>query len=154
MKALIVCVSVSHGNTRRVAEAMGDVLEATVMEPEQVAVGALGEYDLVGFGSGIFNQRFHPRLREFVRGLPSAQRGKAFAFASSGFPPQLWPMARLVRRAGFEVVGTFSVRAFDTWAPLHLIGGVNKGRPDAEDLEAARRFAAELRSGLQLTAKE
>ncbi|MFE3055250.1 flavodoxin family protein [Nocardia sp. NPDC059239] len=144
MKALIVCVSVSHGNTRRVAEAMGEVLEATILEPEQVEVSSLGEYDLVGFGSGIFNQMFHPRLRGFVRSLPKAERGRAFVFATSGFPPQLWPMARLVRRAGFDVVDTFSVRAFDTWAPLRVVGGVNKGRPDAGDLEAARVFAAGL----------
>lgn len=146
MKTLIVCVSVSHGNTRRVAEAMGEVLEATIMEPEQVRVSDLAEYDLVGFGSGIFNQRFHPRLRNFVRALPKASRGKAFVYATSGFPPQLWPMERLARRSGFEVVDTFSVRAFDTWAPLRLVGGINKGKPDAADLEAAREFAAGLRA--------
>ncbi|WP_040805863.1 flavodoxin family protein [Nocardia concava] len=146
MKALIVCVSVSHGNTRRVAEAMGEVLEATVVEPEQVDVDELGSYDLVGFGSGIFHQRFHPRLRGFVRALPKQRRGKAFVFATSGFPPQLWPLERLVRRSGFEVVDRFSVRAFDTWAPLLLVGGINKGKPDAADLETAREFAAGLRA--------
>ncbi|MFE3190641.1 flavodoxin family protein [Nocardia sp. NPDC059240] len=146
MKALIVCVSVSHGNTRRVAEAMGEVLEATVVEPEQVVIDELGDYDLVGFGSGIFNQRFHPRLRNFVRSLPKQQRGKAFVYVTSGFPPQIWQMTRLVRGRGFEVVDTFSVRAFDTWAPLRLVGGINKGKPDAADLEAARVFAAGLRA--------
>ncbi|MEC3915576.1 flavodoxin family protein [Nocardia sp. CDC160] len=146
MKTLIVCVSVSHGNTRRVAEAMGEVLDATIAEPEQVEVSDLDRYDLVGFGSGIFHQMFHPRLRAFVRALPKQPRGKAFVFATSGFPPQLWPMTRLARRAGFDVIDTFSVRAFDTWAPLRPIGGVNKGRPDAADLEATRAFAAGLRA--------
>lgn len=36
MKEVIVCTSVSHGNTKRVAEAMGQVLEAPVVAPEQV----------------------------------------------------------------------------------------------------------------------
>ncbi|MVU76032.1 flavodoxin [Nocardia sp. ET3-3] len=146
MKALIVCVSVSHGNTRRIAEAMGEVLEATVVEPEQVDVNQLGSYDVVGFGSGIFHQRFHPRLRAFVRNLPKERRGKAFVYVTSGFPPQIWPMTRLVTRAGFEVADTFAVRAFDTWAPLRLVGGINKGRPDATDVDAARAFAAGLRA--------
>ncbi|MEU1207416.1 flavodoxin family protein [Nocardia sp. NPDC005825] len=144
MKVLIVCVSVSHGNTRRVAEAMGEVLGARVVEPEEVTASELGDYDLVGFGSGIFNQRFHPRLRGFVKSLPREPRGRAFVFTTSGFPPQIWPMTRLVRRAGFDVADTFSVRAFDTWAPLRLVGGINKGRPDAADLAAARAFATEL----------
>ncbi|AYF77442.1 flavodoxin [Nocardia yunnanensis] len=146
MKTLIVCVSVSHGNTRKVADAMAGVLDATVVEPEAVSAPDLDDYDLVGFGSGIFTQRFHPRLRDFVRALPKQPRGKAFVYVTSGFPPQIWPMTRLVRRAGFEVVDTLSVRAFDTWAPLRLVGGVNKGKPDAADLAAAADFAAGLRA--------
>jgi hypothetical protein len=34
MKVLIVCVSVSNGNTRKVADAMADVLDARVIEPD------------------------------------------------------------------------------------------------------------------------
>ncbi|MFE3102326.1 flavodoxin family protein [Nocardia tengchongensis] len=144
MKVLIVCVSVSHGNTRKVAEAMGAVLGARVVEPEEVTAAELGEYDLVGFGSGIFSMAFHPRLREFVRALPEGRRGRAFLFATSGFPVLMGPMTRMLGRRGFEVVDTFSVRALDTVAPLKLVGGINKGRPDAGDLDAARAFAATL----------
>ncbi|MGW4534216.1 flavodoxin family protein [Nocardia sp. NPDC004340] len=144
MKTLIVCVSVSHGNTRRVAEAMGEVLGARVVEPEEVSPADLAEYDLVGFGSGIFSMAFHPRLWEFTRSLPEGRQGRAFVFATSGFPAVMAPMTRLLGRKGFEVVDTFSVRAFDTFAPLKLVGGIHKGRPDAADLAAARAFAAGL----------
>ncbi|MFE2959414.1 flavodoxin family protein [Nocardia tengchongensis] len=144
MKVLIVCVSVSHGNTRKVAEVMGAALGARVVEPEEVTAAELGEYDLVGFGSGIFSMAFHPRLREFIKALPEGPRGRAFVFATSGFPVLMAPMTRLLGRRGFEVVDTFSVRALDTFAPLKLVGGINKGRPDAGDLDAARAFAATL----------
>ena len=36
MKSLIVCVSTSHGNTRRIADRMAEVLDAEVVEPESV----------------------------------------------------------------------------------------------------------------------
>ncbi|MFF0636581.1 flavodoxin family protein [Nocardia sp. NPDC004151] len=144
MKVLIVCVSVSHGNTRRVADAMGAVLGARVVEPEEVTAAEIGEYDLVGFGSGIFSMAFHPRLREFVRGLPEGRGGRAFVFATSGFPVVMGPMKRLPGRKGFELVDTFSARGFDTFAPLKLVGGIRKGRPDAADLAAARAFAMAL----------
>ncbi|MFE3022820.1 flavodoxin family protein [Nocardia tengchongensis] len=144
MKVLIVCVSVSHGNTRKVAEVMGAALGARVVEPDEVTDAELGEYDLVGFGSGIFSMAFHPRLREFIKALPEGPRGRAFVFATSGFPVLMAPMTRLLGRRGFEVVDTFSVRALDTFAPLKLVGGINKGRPDAGDLDAARAFAATL----------
>ncbi|MEC4019899.1 hypothetical protein [Streptomyces sp. H27-D2] len=53
---------------------------------------------------------------------------------------------RLLEQKNFEVIGTFSCRAFDTWLPFKLVGGINKGRPNATDLEAARTFAEDLRT--------
>ena len=150
MKTMIVCVSVSHGNTRKVAGVMGEVLHATVVEPEEVTAAEVAGCDLVGFGSGIYGMAFHPRLYRFVRSLPRVEGKKAFVFATSGGPPlPFWPLTRvliqLLRSKGFEVVGTFSCRGFDTWLPLRLVGGINKGRPDTADLDAARAFAATLK---------
>ncbi|WP_269857600.1 flavodoxin family protein [Streptomyces sp. RPT161] len=151
MKAIIVCASASHGNTKRIAEVMGQVLEAVVVDPEQVDMAELSTYDLVGFGSGIFMTKFHPRLRQFVRSLPKGERRRAFVFATSGLPeppfrPFARPLVRLLEQRGFEVADTFSCRGFDTWLPFRLVGGINKGRPNAADLEAARTFAEGLRA--------
>ncbi|MEU9046624.1 MULTISPECIES: flavodoxin family protein [unclassified Kitasatospora] len=151
----------SHGNTRRIAEAMGRVLSAPVVEPEQVDAAGLSGYDLVGFGSGIFTGQFHPRLRDFVRSVPErapegqrqgqGQGQRAFVFATSGLPelpvrPFTRPLVRQLERKGFEVAGAFSCRAFDTWLPFKLVGGINKARPDGDDLAAARAFAEGLRA--------
>jgi len=46
---------------------------------------------------------------------------------------------------GFSIVDEFSCKAWDSWGPLKLIGGINKGRPDEQDLAAAREFARRLR---------
>ncbi|MDJ0346504.1 hypothetical protein QMK19_39650 [Streptomyces sp. H10-C2] len=67
-------------------------------------------------------------------------------FTTSGFRPFTRPLVRLLEQKGFEVVDTFSCRAFDTWLPFKLVGGINKGRPNATDLEAARTFAEGLRT--------
>lgn len=150
MKTVIVCASVSHGNTRRVAEAMAGVLGAEVVSPEQADPAELAGADLVGFGSGVFYGRLHPRLTGFVRALPSPGRGRAFVFATSGLPeippaPFTRPLVRLLEGKGFAVDGSFTCRAFDTWLPFRLVGGLNKQRPDAGDLAAARAFAERLR---------
>lgn len=151
MKAVIVCASVSHGNTKRIAEVMAEVLGATVVDPEQVDMAELSTCDLVGFGSGIFSGKFHPRLRQFVQSLPKGERRKAFVFTTSGLPeprfrPFTRPLVRLLEQKGFEVGDTFSCRGFDTWLPFKLVGGINRARPDATDLEAARAFAEGLRA--------
>jgi flavodoxin len=151
MKAVIVCASASHGNTKRIADVMGQVLEAVVVDPDQVDTAELAACDLVGFGSGIFSWQFHPRLRQFVRSLPAGERRTAFVFATSGLPevrvrPFTRPLVRLLEQKGFEVADTFSCRGYDTWLPFKLVGGINKQRPDAGDLEAARAFAEGLRA--------
>lgn len=151
MKTLLVCTSVSHGSTRRVAEAMGEVLGARVVAPQEVSPEEPAGYDLVGFGSGVFSRRMHPDLLRFVRALPPCS-GRAFVFATSGLPesalaPFTRPSVRLLADKGFEVEGTFTCRGFDTWAPFKLVGGINKERPDGDDLAAARAFAEGLRRG-------
>lgn len=147
--SLIVCASVSHGNTRKVADAMAEVLDAEVVCPDDVDATHLGEYELVGFGSGIFFMSFHPSLRDLVRRLPAVQGRRAFLFDTSGSrePPLLGYTGRLsaeLARKGYDVVGAFACRGFDTWLPLRLVGGINRGRPNAADLDRARRFAAQL----------
>ncbi|MEV3987294.1 flavodoxin family protein [Streptomyces sp. NPDC049837] len=149
MKVVIVCASVSHGNTRRVAETMADVLDAKVVTPEEADLRELADADLVGFGSGVFYSRLHPHLTDFVKALPPGH-GRTFVFATSGLPeiplaPFTRPLVRLLEGKGLQVEGSFSCRAFDTWAPFKLVGGINKQRPNAGDLAAARAFAEGLR---------
>lgn len=149
MRSLIVCVSVSHGNTRKVADAMASVLEASVREPEELDPPDVAKYDLVGFGSGIFGFDHHSRLRDFVGRLPSVEDTKAFVFATSGTGrilsrPFTKPLARQLADRGFDVVGRFCCPGYDTWLPLRLLGGLNKGRPDPSDLVRAAEFAATL----------
>lgn len=150
MKTVIVCASVSHGNTRRVAESMARVLGAEVVSPEEADPAEFAAADLVGFGSGVFYGRLHPRLTDFAKALPRG-RGSAFVFATSGLPETpltsfTRPLIRVLEGKGFEVDGSFSCRAFDTWAPFRLVGGINKQRPNAGDFAAARAFADRLKA--------
>ncbi|MFE2287097.1 flavodoxin family protein [Streptomyces sp. NPDC059443] len=152
MKAVIVCASVSHGNTRRVADTMARVLGAKVVTPEQADPAELAGADLVGFGSGVFYGRLHSSLTATVEALPAGRRSRAFVFATSGLPevplaPVTRPLVRLLEAKGFGVDGSFSCRAFDTWAPFKLVGGINKQRPNPGDLAAAQAFAERLRDG-------
>ncbi len=150
MKSLIVCVSISHGNTRRVADRMAEVLNAEVVEPEAVDLAAFGEYDLVGFGSGIYFNAVHSRLWRLVRRLPRVDGGRAFTFFTSGGPevPLVGysrPIRHQLASTGFGVLDSFACRGLDTVGPLRFVGGVNKGRPNDRDLDRAAAFAVRLR---------
>jgi flavodoxin len=150
MKSLIVCVSRSHGNTRRVADRMAEVLGAEVVDPESADPARLGEYDLVGFGSGIYYMAFDARIRQLIRRLPDVDGVRAFTFFTSGARPVPLldynnPIRKSLAGKGFELLGSFSCRGFDTVGPFGFIGGINRGRPDDHDLDRAAAFAERLR---------
>jgi flavodoxin len=151
---LIVCVSVSEGNTALVARTMSEVLRAEVREPEDVDPHTLAERPLVGFGSGIFRGSHHPRLRQYVERLPHVSHGpRAFVFTTSGMGrsqslPWQRSLEEVLRDKGYDVVGSFACRGFDTWLPLRLVGGLNKGHPDSDDLARATEFAERLAAEL------
>jgi flavodoxin len=144
-----VCVSVSHGNTRKVADAMADVLAADVRTPAEIAPAAVAEYELVGVGSGVFAMAPHPEIAAFVDRLPRVDGVRAFVFATSGLGriltrPGTRSLAARLRDKGFRVGDSFCCRGYDTWLPLRLVGGLNKGRPNTTDLDHARAFARRL----------
>jgi flavodoxin len=47
---------------------------------------------------------------------------------------------------GFKVVGSFSCKGFDGYGFVKHLGGVNKGRPDEEDIHKAEAFAESLKT--------
>ncbi|WP_293257086.1 hypothetical protein [Palaeococcus sp. (in: euryarchaeotes)] len=67
---------------------------------------------------------------------------RAFIFSTVGMP---WYNHRALRRAlkekGFQIVGEFSCRGWDTNGWLAKVGG----DPNEKDLERARRFAEKLK---------
>lgn len=149
---LILCKSDHHGNTAQIARAMADALGPGVLvaAPEEIPFTSLDEYSLLGFGSGVYYGRLHEALFAWLSGLPDASVPikAAFVFSTSGLPfmSKAWhaPLKKLLICKGFEVVGEFSCRGFDSWGPLGFIGGLNRKHPDDHDLERAREFAHRL----------
>ncbi|HID11658.1 MAG TPA: flavodoxin [Candidatus Latescibacteria bacterium] len=152
MKSLIICISVHHGNTERVARAMAEVLGAEVVKPHQVEVEGLSNYDLIGFGSGIHFQRHHRAILGLVKKLPVLEGKKAFIFSTRGVGPVVLyhkPLRKKLLKRKLEVIGEFSCKGFNTVGPLKLFGGMNRGRPNEEDLEEAKAFAERLKAEIE-----
>jgi flavodoxin len=158
MKALIIVHSYHHGNTRRIAEAMAEALGAAVIAPADADPAGLGSYDLVGFGSGIDSDHHYAPLLDFADRLPPSSGKRAFVFSTCGAPEALlgrrfiqdYPrkchaaLRDRLRSKGYEVSGEFICAGLNTNAFLRRLGGFNKGRPNAEDLEKARGFARSI----------
>jgi len=156
MKSLIVCYSYHHNNTRKVAEAMAKVLDAPVKTPQQTSPEELQQFDLVGFGSGIYAEKHHESLLKLVDKLPEVDDKKAFIFSTSFVGVDSHVFGRVtgkfhtalreqLQSKGYTVVGEFNCKGFNTNRIYGRFGGMNKGRPNAEDLKRAEEFVEKLK---------
>jgi flavodoxin len=151
-ETLILCSSTHHGNTQQVAERIAGVLDAVIADPVQAMAPTIGDYQLIGIGSGVYYGRFHKSIRRWLRSLPLGIGGgrQAFVFSTSGLPfLSYWyhrSAVNALRNKGFDVIGEFSCRGHDSFGPLCLIGGINRVHPNERDLQRAEQFAKELKA--------
>lgn len=130
---------------------MANVLSADLLRVEQVDINVLAEYDLIGFGSGIYFGKYHKGLLELVDKLPRVENKEAFIFSTSGLRKMRFihdfdkPLKEKLLEKGFNIIGEFSCRGFDTSRAAKIVGGINKGRPNAKDLKQAEDFAKSLK---------
>lgn len=148
MKTAIVYYSAHHGNTRKLAEAVAQGRDVTLMDALEVKSADLSGYDLIGFASGIYFGKFHRSVVEFAKNsLPQGK--KVFFLATYGGSNGTKAIEEAVRERDAQIVGSFGCKGYDTFGPFKLVGGICKGRPDETDLKNACRFL----DGLMKTAE-
>src|SRR4030042_1412237 len=150
MKSLLIVFSYHHGNTEKIARVFARVLEAEIRAPKQINPQELREYDLIGCGSGIYDAKHHTDLLDLADALPQVTNKKAFIFSTSSMTSTAQvaedhsTLRGKLQSKGYSVVDEFCCKGFNTNSFLRHFGGINKGRPNAEDLRHAEKFATNL----------
>ena len=146
-RSLLVLVSYHHNNTQKIAKVFAAVLDAEIKAPQEIGPEELQQYDLIGFGSGIYDGKHHKDLLDLADRLPSVDGKKTFLFSTSFDRRSELIHSSLRKRLqskGYIIVDEFNCAGFNTNSFLKYFGGINKGRPDAEDLRHAEEFARNL----------
>ena len=154
VKSLVIVFSYHHNNTEKIANACAKALGAKVRTPHQVKPEEIAEYDLVGFGSGIYSATFDPSVLDLADRLPQVSNKKAFLFSTYGAPAFVAnrefvennhsQIREKLKSKGYMVIGEFGCAGWNTNSFLKYFGGLNKGKPDADDLRNAEAFARDM----------
>ncbi len=142
MKILAVVESPHQGNTLKVAKAMAEVAPMDITNTEHLPQYNLHDYNIVGFGSGIYFGKHDKKLMELA-GKFCDERAYTFVFSTSGasgFLKNNQPLVDLLKSKNKVVLGSFGCKAFDKFGPFKLVGGINKGHPDANDFRESQKF--------------
>jgi flavodoxin len=155
VKSLVIVFSYHHNNTEKIANVIANVLGAEVKTPQQVTPEEIAKYDLVGFGSGIYGATFDPSVLDLADRLPQVSDKKAFLFSTYGAPAFIanrefieknhQQIREKLQAKGYTVIGEFGCAGWNTNSFLHYFGGLNKGRPNAEDIRNAEEFARNVK---------
>jgi flavodoxin len=152
MKCLLIVYSYHHNNTQKIAETMAKVLEAEIKTPQQTNTQELQEYNIVGFGAGIDSGKHYKQLLDFADNLPQVNAKNAFIFSTAGMTSgkksrkDHSKLREKLESKGYRIIDEFQCKGFNTNVFLKYFGGMNKGRPNEEDLQAVEEFAQKLKS--------
>ena len=154
MKSLLVLFSYHHNNTEKIANVFAKVLDAQIKTPQQINPEELQDYDLIGFGSGIYGGKHHELLLDLADNLPQVTNKKVFIFSTSAIirgakvAKDHSQLREKLQTKGYIIVDEFGCKGFNTNSFMKYFGGMNKGRPNAEDLKHAESFAQKLKQNL------
>ena len=94
----------------------------------------LGDYDLIGFASGIYMGKLHGKLIRFIKTNQSKLKNIFLVYTSgSGSKKYGKKIKKELTDLGLSVIDTFSCKGFDTYGPWKLIGGLAKKHPNEND---------------------
>jgi flavodoxin len=151
LKSLVIVYSYHHHNTEKIANVISKVLDAQIKKPKQINPEELQEYNLIGFGSGIYGAKHHQTRLDLADNIPPATNKKTFIFSTSAIMGKAKvaedhkTLREKLRSKGYMIVDEFACKGFNTNSFMKYFGGMNKGRPNAEDLINAEKFALDLK---------
>ncbi|MGI6326575.1 MAG: flavodoxin domain-containing protein [Saccharofermentanales bacterium] len=145
LKTAIVYVSIHHGNTKKLVDAISEKYDVTVINGIKDHDFDLSEFDRIGFATGIAFGKFYPQMLKIMdEKLPE---GKAVFFLYTyGFKRKIYCHAarRIADMKNAKILGEYGCRGYDTYGPFKLLGGISKGHPDETDLQKAIEFYGSL----------
>ncbi len=127
------------GNTKRLAEAIAEELGVQALP---ISAPITEKVDVLFLGNSYYAFTIAPEVREFVAGLEKDKVGKIINFGTAAMMNSTYKKVR-------SVAATKGIPVLDR--EFHCKGefkGMNKGRPNEDDLKAARVFAKSIRTEL------
>ena len=146
-KSVVIVYSYHHMNTEKIAKAIAGELGAEVKRPKDINPEQIDDYEIVGFGAGIDSGKHYAPLLDLARELPMVANRKTLIFSTSAVmgnnkvARDHRALREILLSKGYEVVDEFACKGFNTNSFLKYFGGMNKGRPNDEDIRAAVAFA-------------
>ncbi len=145
-KTVIAYYSKHHGNTKKILDALKEYdPDLVLIDVTETREADLTGFDRIGFASGSYYTRFAEQVLTFAKVNLPAQKD-VFFICTAGNPMDMYfnAISEITRAKHCKELGRYLTRRFDTFGPFKLVGGIQKGHPDeneiAEEVEFYKRL--------------
>lgn len=145
MKSLIIYYSYYNKNTEKIAKILADKTNAEIINLKETNIAVdLDSYDLIGFGSGVYNESLSPILYKAVEGL-KVEGKKVFVFSTScvGFKLFNKKLIKMLTSKGAICIGSFACKGSFEYKDNKIFEILSKrsaGHPNEDDINNAINF--------------
>lgn len=146
MKTLIVYYSKYNNNTEKIAKMFADKINADLISLKDLSATSVEteSYDLVGFGSGVYNEDLSPTIYDFVEKLDLEDKN-VFVFSTScvGFKLYNKKLVKMLSSKGAVCIGNFACKGSFIFKGNKMFEFFSKrsvGHPNEDDMNKAMNF--------------
>lgn len=145
MKILVIINSTHRQNTMKIAEVMAEAAPLTIVDVADAEHYNVGDYDIVGYGSGIYAGKFGKKIINHInKNLEDLKN--VFVFSTSGTGKERYneSLVAYLNEQCKNVLGSFACKGLCKWFIFTLVGGIAKGHPDMNDFDEAQTFIEQV----------
>lgn len=147
MKTLIIYCSEYKKNTEKIVEIFKEKTSCDLMNVKNFREVNLDNYDLIGFGSGVYVESLSPKLFKIIEKLDLKDKN-VFVFSTSGVGMKYYNKKLIkvlistgaINKGSFACKGSFEAKEFSNNKIFHIIGKLTKGHPNHKDFKNAENF--------------
>ncbi|SHI66885.1 flavodoxin domain-containing protein [Lutispora thermophila] len=147
MKTLIIYHSTYRKNTEKIAQMFAEKYGFELIDIKNAVNVNVSDYDLIGFGSGVYKENLSPKLFKLVESLDLKDKN-VFVFSTSGVGMKLYnsKLIRLLESKGainkgsFACKGSFTASDFSDKKIFDVFGKLSQGHPNDKDFRNAEKF--------------
>lgn len=147
MKSLIIYCSNYKNNTEKVAKIFAEKTNSELINIKDIDNVDIENYDLIGFGSGVYKESMSPRIFKLADKL-NVRGKKVFVFSTSGIGMKFYnnKLIKLlaskgaINKGSFACKGAFVAKEFTSIKIFDMMGKLSQGHPNDKDFKKAEKF--------------
>lgn len=147
MKSLIVYCSNYYNNTEKIAKVFAKKINADLINLKNLNDIKIDNYNLIGFGSGVYKENLAPQLFNCIEKL-NLKGKNIFVFSTSGVGVVFYNKKLInllvskgaMCKGSFACKGSFNCRDFSNNKLFEIMSKFSEGHPNDKDLSKAEKF--------------